>query len=64
MAKAASGWLIGEPIISTDPSVRDVLEMEVVVPWVAFPTPPHRGAGLGVLEGGETRGEHFDRGLV
>jgi len=33
MAKAASGWLIGEPIISTDPSVRDVLEMEVVVPW-------------------------------
>eukprot|EP00962_Isochrysis_galbana_P002772 scaffold764_cov140-Isochrysis_galbana.AAC.2 len=32
MTKAASGWLIGEPIISADPSVRDVFEMEVVVP--------------------------------
>eukprot|EP00962_Isochrysis_galbana_P041128 scaffold15019_cov177-Isochrysis_galbana.AAC.1 len=32
MTKAASGWLIGEPIISSDPSVRDVFEMEVVVP--------------------------------
>eukprot|EP00962_Isochrysis_galbana_P000465 scaffold141_cov123-Isochrysis_galbana.AAC.1 len=49
MAKAASGWLIGEPIISTDPSVRDVLEMEVVVPRgvVVFPTPPHKGGAWG-----------------
>jgi len=31
MTKAASGWLIGEPIISADPSVRDVFEMEVVL---------------------------------
>eukprot|EP00962_Isochrysis_galbana_P061698 scaffold42526_cov298-Isochrysis_galbana.AAC.2 len=26
-------WLVGEPIVGTDPSVSDVFEVEVVVPW-------------------------------
>eukprot|EP00962_Isochrysis_galbana_P042474 scaffold15909_cov128-Isochrysis_galbana.AAC.9 len=51
MAEPASGRLVGKPIIGTNPSVCDMLEVEVVIPRVVrcnlFSHAAMHGWGLG-----------------